>query len=167
MVERDSMLPNSGEKCWTLHTRERKKPRGRFLPNLFASRRRTREMLLRWKEKKKKEKKWQLYFSMVLLCFKCHCNRSKIILVEIFREIVVEKIMQPKNDSQTQWLIPICHVSTRTWLLVLSMFHRLTCLSTYLETLTVISSTAMVYPQSPSIASNDFSIYYSFLRPQL
>ena len=104
---------------------------------------------------------------MVLLCFKCHCNRSKIILVEIFREIVVEKIMQPKNDSQTQWLIPICHVSTRTWLLVLSMFHRLTCLSTYLETLTVISSTAMVYPQSPSIASNDFSIYYSFLRPQL
>ena len=119
------------------------------------------------KKKKKKKKKWQLYFSMVLLCFNCHCNRSKIILVEIFREIVVEKIMQPKNDSQTQWLIPICHVSTRTWLLVLSMFHRLTCLSTYLETLTVISSTAMVYPQSPSIASNDFSIYYSFLRPQL
>ena len=166
MVERDSMLSNSGEKCWTLHMRERKQPRGRFLPNSLASRRSIREMLLRWK--KKKEKRNDSFISQWYCCaLTAIATDQKLFWVEIFREIVVEKIMQPKNDSQTQWLIPICHVSTRTWLLVLSMFHRLTCLSTYLETLTVISSTAMVYPQSPSIASNDFSIYYSFLRPQL
>ena len=118
--------------------------------------------------KKKKEKRNDSFISQWYCCaLTAIATDQKLFLVEIFREIVVEKIMQPKNDSQTQWLIPICHVSTRTWLLVLSMFHRLTCLSTYLETLTVISSTAMVYPQSPSIASNDFSIYYSFLRPQL
>lgn len=57
-------------------------------------------------------------------------NSSVIILAEIFSEIVVEKIPHPKNVSQTQWLIHIYHVSTLSWLLVLTKFHSLTCLST-------------------------------------
>ena len=52
--------------------------------------------------------------------------------------------MHPQNVSQTQWLVHIYHVATRAWLLVLTMFHSLTFLSTYLEMLTLISWKAMV-----------------------
>ena len=87
-------------------------------------------------------------------------------MLEIFSEIVVEKLIHPKNVSQTQWLIHIFHVSTRTWLLVLSMFHSSTCLSTYLETLTVIFWTSMVYSQRPSLASAFFLHLLQLLQPQ-
>ena len=57
-------------------------------------------------------------------------SSSLIILAGVFSEIVVEKITHPNNISQTQWLIHIYYVSTLSWLLVLTTFHSLTCLST-------------------------------------
>ena len=59
----------------------RQKSSGRFPAKSLAQRQIPRETLSRSK------KKWQLFLSVVMLWFCCHCERSIIILVEIFSDM--------------------------------------------------------------------------------